>query len=320
LAAAVLEGLQARGAMTVATTHLSDLKEAAASSACMTNASLEFDTDTLTPTYRLQVGKPGRSYGLAIARRLGLAADVVERAEAILPEAIKTLDATLAELERREQVLRDREASSEDQRVALEAESVRAAELRVQLDALDADLRVRARTLEQDGRDQARKFLLESRRRVEDALALARAAVDEATAKQARRLVEDGVKEEGSAIQRLEELAQKKGWRVKGGGRGAQPEWREPSTVARQEFTDVAAASEVSIRGMRADEAEGAVLSAIDDAVVGDLAQLRIIHGKGTGVLRQVVADLVQSDPRVAHANIAPPDQGGAGVTIVEFA
>jgi len=320
LATAVLEGLQTRGAMTVATTHLSDLKEAAAGSTRMTNASLEFDTETLKPTYRLNIGKPGRSYGLAIAKRLGLPEDVVARAQEVVPDAIKTVDATLAELERREQELRERESTSEDLRVRLEADAVTMSDLEQRLTALRSDLDTRETELEKHGREQARKFLLESRRRVEDALALARAAVDEATAKQARRLVEEGVKDEGDAIEKL------RAW-VSGKGADRQPSIvrrpmsidHRPSTLDDRRSTGMDAASEISIRGMRADEAEGVVVAAIDDAVVADLHRLRIVHGKGGGVLRRVVADLVRGDRRVARTVEPPPEQGGYGVTILEF-
>jgi len=287
----------------------------------MTNASLEFDTETLKPTYRLNVGKPGRSYGLAIAKRLGLPDDVVARAQEVVPDAIKTVDATLAELERREQELREREGTSEDLRVRLEADAVKMSDLEQRLAALRSELDTRETELEKHGREQARKFLLESRRRVEDALALARAAVDEATAKQARRLVEEGVKDEGDAIEKL------RAW-VSGKGTD-----RQPSIVSRQSstlgdgrstmddtrYTEIQAASEISIRGMRVDEATSVVIAAIDDAVVADLHRLRVVHGKGTGVLRQVVAELARGDKRVARTVEPPPEQGGYGVTILEF-
>ena len=160
----------------------------------------------------------------------------------------------------------------------------------------------------------ARKFLLESRRRVEDALALARAAVDEATAKQARRLVEEGVKDEGDAIEKLRAWASRKG----ADRQSPIVVGRRSSVVGRLDV-DVAAASEIHIRGMRVDEATSVVTAAIDDAVVADLHRLRIVHGKGTGVLRQVVVDLVRGDKRVARTVVPPPDQGGYGVTILEF-
>jgi DNA mismatch repair protein MutS2 len=79
------------------------------------------------------------------------------------------------------------------------------------------------------------------------------------------------------------------------------------------------AASEVSLRGLRADEAEAALIQALDAAVVADLPHLRVIHGKGTGALRTMVEALLERDPRVARFGLAPSNQGGTGVTIVEF-
>ena len=80
------------------------------------------------------------------------------------------------------------------------------------------------------------------------------------------------------------------------------------------------AAYEIDLRGMRADEAESLVQSAIDGATLADQPQLRIIHGMGTGVLRDVVQRLLKADRRVASFDFAPRQQGGTGVTIVVFA
>src|SRR5262249_18437582 len=111
LAGAVLRALTARGATTVATTHLGALKELAARTSGVVNASLAFDAATLAPTYRFAKGVPGRSYGLAIARRLGLDASVVAEAGQAMPADDRRLDAALAAPEARSQGL-DRAASA----------------------------------------------------------------------------------------------------------------------------------------------------------------------------------------------------------------
>jgi DNA mismatch repair protein MutS2 len=79
------------------------------------------------------------------------------------------------------------------------------------------------------------------------------------------------------------------------------------------------AATEVSLRGLRADEAEAVLERALDAAVLDDLPYLRIIHGKGTGALRDLVQRILQHDPRVARFGLAPANQGGSGVTVVEL-
>jgi DNA mismatch repair protein MutS2 len=79
------------------------------------------------------------------------------------------------------------------------------------------------------------------------------------------------------------------------------------------------AASEIDVRGMRVDEMEQTVLHALDAAVRGDLKSLRIIHGKGTGVLRERVAELLRGDPRVSAFRLGAWNEGGAGVTVTDL-
>ncbi len=197
LAAAVLKALTRRHAVTLATTHLGALKQLAAETVGIVNASLQFDAETLTPTYRLLKGVPGRSYGLAIARRLGVPADVLAEAERAVPDAERTLDRLLAAVEAR---TREVEARAR----VLDA---RAAELELARQAVDdlelraADLLAREKRLDADARERARAYLLEARKTVEAALAQARAAVDEATAKEARRMVEEAIEKTGGRLE-----------------------------------------------------------------------------------------------------------------------
>jgi len=176
LAAAALKALTRRRVVTMATTHLGALKQLAAETVGVVNASLQFDAETLTPTYRLLKGVPGRSYGLAIARRLGVPADVLAEAERAVPDAERTLDRLLAAVEARAREVETRAGA---------------------LEARAADLLAREKRLDADARDRARVYLLEARKTVEAALAQARAAVDEVTAKEARRLVEEAIEKTG---------------------------------------------------------------------------------------------------------------------------
>src|SRR5438094_919103 len=73
------------------------------------------------------------------------------------------------------------------------------------------------------------------------------------------------------------------------------------------------------LRGLRVDEAEARLVKALDDAVLADLPYLRVIHGKGTGAVRERVHEVLAADPRVQRFGFAPANQGGHGVTIVEF-
>ena len=370
LASATLRSLTRRHAVTLATTHLGALKRLAAESVGIVNASLQFDAATLTPTYRLLKGLPGRSYGLAIARRLGVADEVLADAEQAVPDAERRLDALLADVEARARSLAEREA-------ALGAAEAATATERTRLDARaqaaaeqERGVRERERSLDAKARDQARAYLLSARKTVETALGQARAAVDDATAREARRMLEKAISEvkdggqavgrSGGPVQvevgdrvrtaegmlgRVNELRDDGAVVLESGAlriivpteqivevleptarpadrpTAASPTARPPDrlTGASSTAASSTAATEVSLRGLRADEAEAILERALDAAVLDDLPYLRIIHGKGTGALRDLVQRVLQHDPRVARFGLAPANQGGSGVTVAEL-
>jgi DNA mismatch repair protein MutS2 len=315
LATAVLQTLTRRRAVTLATTHLGALKQLAAETVGIVNASLQFDADTLTPTYRLLKGVPGRSYGLAIARRLGIAPDVLDIAERAVPRAERALDALLASVEARQRELdaKEQELAARDAALSRDAERLdgRAADLA----GRERDVKARAQSLEREAREQARAYLLEARKKVEEALGRARAAVDEATAREARRLVEKAI--EDTAGETAGEKAAE-GWmsleELKRARKAPSPSARPPDRL-----TAAVAATEISLIGLRVAEAEPLLLKALDDAVLADLPYLRVVHGKGTGALRQFVHEVLSADPRVKRFGFAAPNQGGHGVTVVEL-
>jgi len=310
LASATLKTLTRRRAITLATTHLGALKQLAAETVGIENASLQFDAETLTPTYRLLKGVPGRSYGLAIAKRLGIAPDVLAEAERAVPDAERTLDRLLASVEARGREMDARAAELDTRAAQLELERQNLADL----ENLENEVRAREKALDKDAREKARAYLLEARKTVEAALGQARAAVTEATAKEARRIVEEALdktepgEEKKSGWVNLEELRRRKN----------PVSSHSPERRGGQGVTDVA--SEVSLRGLTVEEAEPLLHRALDDAVLADLPYLRIIHGKGTGVLRDFVQATLKRDPRIKRFGLAPPNQGGHGVTVAEFA
>ena len=362
LASATLAALTRRGTVTLATTHLGSLKSLATAEAGVVNGSLQFDTATLTPTYLFQKGVPGRSYGLAIARRLGVRPDILTDAEARVPEVERDLDALLASAEARHQQL-EREARAQAER-AVELEGL-AARLGIQerdQAAREAELQRREKDAERDGRRQARQYLLEARRQVEEALGRARGAADLAEARDARRLVEEAIQREGEALAETEEereqptvLTRAPGTLEPGhpvrvrGMTGRVEEQRTDGTVAvvlgsmrlvvsatevepiaeparknrpapaPAEPVSAGAPFEIDLRGLTGDEAEAAALAAIDAAVLAEQPFLRIIHGMGTGVVRERVRRVAGADRRVARFEFAPRNQGGTGVTVLEF-
>lgn len=195
LSRTILEHLAGVGALTVATSHLGALKRLDTPGSRVVNASLQFDPDLIQPTFQFLKGRPGRSYGLAIARRLGFPSDLLDRAESHLPREEARMEELLASLERRE-----REAQTLVD--ALTRERAEAKKLQEGLREREEKLRTQERTARTRAQEEARRLLMDARREVEDAIEELRAAWGEAQA-------EAGDLEEAhrSARRRVEEAA-----------------------------------------------------------------------------------------------------------------
>lgn len=206
LGGAILETLTRRGALTIATTHLGQLKLLATEVDGVVNASLQFDAQQLAPTYRLLKGVPGRSYGISIARRLQLPEAVLLNAEERLPKGERDLAILLADIELRDAQLTDRERVMELEQSKLRSRvgSVTDRETKV---------KERERESERAARQETRKYLLEARAVVERAVADVRAKsaehaeAIETSARAARRAVEEAAAEQGAAVDRVAQAA-----------------------------------------------------------------------------------------------------------------
>ena len=196
LGGAILEELTRRGSMTIATTHLGALKELATEVPGVVNASLQFDAAALAPTYRLIKGVPGRSYGISIARRLGLRGDVLDRAEERIPQNERDVNRLLADLE-----VRDADMAKRERNVAIDEENVQARAHR--LAEREQRIRQRERELEKESRAGARRYLLDARNEIERAIRELReagaAGLDE-QARMARQGVERLAAQHGDAL------------------------------------------------------------------------------------------------------------------------
>ncbi len=363
LALAIIRELTARSCFSVVTTHLGALKLLAAEDPRVVNASLRFDSEKLRPTYLLQKGIPGRSHGLAIARRLGLPADLLDAAEAALPSGERDVGRLLLELEAKEQ--RTTELKEE---LAREVAANQA--LREELEQRGHELGRREKDAERRARQQARDLLLRSRAEVEAAIRQVREAADDdairEAATQARRRVEEAARrqrEKTPATRTAKRLAPRTealrvGARVRveslgrvgtllelrereaivdaGGVRlripaddlsmlpaGDQASGPASPRIARPSGgridADLDARPEIDLRGMRPGDLALQLGRALDTAIMAGLPSFRIIHGKGTGVLRAEVEELLRADPRIASFRPGERFEGGTGVTVAEF-
>ncbi len=353
LARAILEELVARGTTTLVSSHLGELKRLDTEGSGVVNASLQFDAKLMEPTYRLVKGRPGRSFGIAIARRLGFAPDVLDRAQAYREAGGVELDELLERLESQEQEVR---SLAED----LERERAEAARLRADVEGREETLEEAERTATERARDEARKLLMEARTEVEEAIRELRGAVEEGealgeAAREARRRVERAASEHRrrsdprSPPARSAAVAAGDPVRIGStGSRGKVVEVRDDralveagalkievaladlevlESAATSEpasgrsgwtgYTAPSAKPEVDLRGLRVDEMETELGRALDEAIVSGLSELRVIHGKGTGALRARAAELLAEDARVREFRSGGPAEGGAGVTVV---
>lgn len=362
LARAIIAELLTRGPLVIATSHYAELKSFAYTTPGVTNASVEFDVETLAPTYRLTIGTPGRSNALAIASRLGLAPVIIEaarallsheqvRVEELLTEVRADRDRAAAELrhaeEARTQVERERDALAEE-RGRLQAEQAAAvaraaaafaheiATLREDLRRLAQERDTVAVTKEWLQQAQARAakvaadFQTASASRRHEAQQRPAVAVQAGDRVQVHSLGQQGEVVEivdGSALVQLGSFRLRlptsdlsrlpRGQTRRAGSRDWQSELRRHSLSLPPAPIDVPL--EVDMRGLRVHEVEPTLDRMLNDATLGNLPSLRIIHGKGTGALRQVVRDYLRAHPLVERLETPPANQGGDGVTVATF-
>ena len=359
LGGAILEALTARRTLSIATTHLGALKELATQVDGVVNASLQFDPVALAPTYRLTKGVPGRSYGISIARRLNLPSEILARAEERIPVDERKVTALLAELEAREKALalseREAGAIAEDAKERVRSVAERERNVREREREVEQASRREARQYLLEARAEVERTIRELKsasEQGEEAAREARKRVESLANEQGRELdrlgretqseperhdpaevsIGDFVEVEtlGGRIGRVVEI--RDGEAVvavgvmklavpRGSLRPSRAESAAPevAVAVRGDLPDVDAATEIDLRGLRVGEIEAIVMHAVDAAIRADLKTLRIIHGKGTGALRERVAEMLRKESRVTNFRIGAWNEGGAGVTMVEL-
>lgn len=405
LARSIIQFILERDADAVITTHYSELKSFAYATPGVQNASVEFDVQSLSPTYRLNIGLPGRSNALAIANRLGMRQDVIEQARSLVAPEETQVDTLLAQIhQEREETANVRiqtmklRAEAERERdelkrqlrnidevrrkAAAEGRQEARQELEAELDTVrkeSAALRQRLMEIEQAARQAAtsaeiaaqmekqRRALAEAERRVEALQkearrrAQTRAAQTSGNGKAETLKPEDLILKPGDRV--LIETLQQEGVLLNGPdaeGRyevgfgsfklkvasgdlrklAGKPRTADtpPRTRAsrldedyarekevavrvnargRKEIPDTA--MELDIRGMRAEEVFAELDRYLNDAYLSNLPFVRIVHGKGTGVLRQVVRDILKSHSLVSSFRLGENGEGGDGVTIAKL-
>lgn len=353
LARAILETLLERGCTLVATTHHGELKVFAHNDPRLRNASVEFNIETLSPTYHLTIGLPGQSNALAIARRLGLSDDVLQRAsDQLAPEhfefenllgEIRSERAAASEARHREELahqeaealrlaLAERRDTIEHERTAILAAAQREAEdtlvrMRREADTLkrkaaarDFDVRSADDTLKQMGADLEKLTAAAKPRRATPAVVSFRREVLPGDVIHVRDIPQLGealspVGDDGRVEVQFGSLRMKVSV-----DRIDRIEQAGPSGEKVAVPTGPPVSMELDLRGQRAEAALEQFEAYLDGAFRAGLPFVRIIHGKGTGALRAAIREALANHPLVRRFESASPQDGGDGVTIALLA
>jgi len=356
LARALMSSLLRKKAMVLGTTHYSEVKAYAYATPGVENASVEFDIASLAPTYRLIVGVPGRSNALAIARRLGMPEEIVGEATTLLDpgdgqteqliEDIRTRrDEISVQLEATRQardearLLRRRAAQS-----IREAEAIRAdarADAIAEVERELASAREAVRELE-----RSRSMVTIAKPQLERHVESIKTAERQVKATQRQRVRSRPVADEtprrtiraGDSVRLLALDQQGEVLAVDGDeaevqlgslklrqpldqlerlGRARQTVESAPRIT--QTSTSEAVPIEIDVRGHRVEEIGSIIELYLQDAYLIGLPWVRIIHGKGTGALRQAVRELLRDNPVVAKAEQAGDKEGGDGATVARL-
>jgi len=369
LAAAILDRLHKSGIRTIATTHYSEIKLYALRTEGVENASCEFDVATLSPTYRLLIGIPGKSNAFAISKKLGLPEEIIESARAHISEAEESFEDLIADLGKQKKEL-------DDELKAAREKAAEAAALKAEYEKKQARLDAQKAKILESARDEGQKYLKEAKEYADRSIsyfakhggiasgrelekkrtalrerlaAPAPSAGNEAQkpAPKGRPLKAEELKK-GMAVHLnrldldavVESLPDSRGnlfvtvgsMRMK----ASVPDLSEPQAApedpkkqnkAKQRSTAssirmgkaMSSVSEINLIGKTVDEATPLLEKFIDDAVISGISPVRIIHGKGTGALRDGVHRLLKRNKSVASFRLGEYGEGDAGVTIAEL-
>ena len=356
LAISILDEVHGTGARVMATTHYPELKAYGYNRPGVANASVEFDIETLSPTYKLLIGVPGRSNAFEISERLGLPEYIISQAQTFTGTDRGEVNSMIASLE---ESRRQAEKDAEETEVHLEE----ARKVKEGLELRLAELEQNKEKLEQKAKDKAKKIVDEARREADDIISELRkmqanthkfvkehelidakkrldaALPDNPVLKKQKKLNEtlkelksgDEVKvvsfgQKGTLLEKLSNSE----WSVQIGMlkmkldesdlEFVKPE-KQKQTVSVNSIRgrDSHVKLELDLRGERYEDAIMRTEKYLDDAILANYPRISIIHGKGTGVLRQAIQQFLKNHSRVKSYRFGEAGEGGHGVTVVEL-
>jgi DNA mismatch repair protein MutS2 len=357
LGCAILQHLADVGALTLATTHLGIIKTWVHATEHMTNASVLFNRESLEPEYVLRLGTPGASHALTIARKLQLPASVTDAAENFMGADHKRLETILADIEEEQNSLRLelRDAKAARNKLKREQKELEAEtrELREERKRLIRDARQEAAGIVSNTRKEMEKLLRnagklkgdgkESARELRKTLenrhnnireGLARTApkeqelpTDERAPRPGDRVWVDKIKDHAKLVKVSGKqcLVDLNGMQVQVPLKGVRladqlpPDKSNAATKTTMHKPATQAPFELNLIGKRVDDALRELERAIDRGLVQGVTQMRVVHGFGTGTLRQAIHEYLRDAPGIEAYRLGTPtkDPGGQGATLV---
>jgi len=356
LGIAVLEKLQETGSLSISTTHYSQLKSYAYATENVENASVEFDIETLRPTYRLIMGIPGGSNAFAIALKLGLPEEIIDRAKELLSEEEIKVEEIIGELNSERKKYHELRVEMEnyhreEKRLKEKYENMLAEQKEKEKNMIKK-AQVEAEDIVASARKKAKRLLGELKQKNYDS----RSEVDrmENQVNQEIKKIEEQftVAKEKEVIVNDEDIKAGDKVRVKSIGRKGevltidenkheavvragimkvtvdlndiilidQPEQQQEQMVKKYKVTKSENISpKIDLRGERYESAQHQLDKYLDDAFLAGLKELEIIHGKGSGALRDAVQEILDKNPHITDYRLGHQSEGGTGVTIAQL-
>ncbi|WP_298730344.1 endonuclease MutS2 [uncultured Granulicatella sp.] len=357
LAIAILDYIASKQSYVIASTHYPELKAYGYDRPKTINASMEFDGDTLQPTYQLLLGVPGRSNAFDISKRLGLPPVIIDQARGLLSEEDQDLNAMISDLEQKR---RRAQRDADKMRHQLELSTQLLEDLQKETEQFKAnkarlleEAKERANTLIEQSKDDADKILSEIRElqlrskqstvkeheMIEKKTALTDLKHEQALKKnkvlrkeKAKKALQVGQSVEVLSFGQRGTLVEKvsdEEWVVQMGIIKMKIAIEDLAPIAetqeaKQQVIVKSArsshvSSELDLRGKRYEEAMKDLELYLDAAILANYPRVTIIHGRGTGAIQQGVHKVLRSHRSVASFEFAPMNTGGNGATIVTF-
>ena len=359
LAVAILQKLKEKGAKIQCTTHYAELKEFAITTEGVENGCCEFDVQTLRPTYKLLIGIPGKSNAFAISKRLGLSDDIIENAQHLVSSESRRFEDTIEQLEKRRQTLEKRLKEANDTKALAgrqreKANSIiekakREAEREIEKAHQEAE-RISSRTKAQaqsildrlENLEKKQKMSAEEKAKLRKSIDKMENTADPIKEKKNEKYTPPRPFKVGDSVlifdidkdAEILSINEKDGTAYVQAGiiktkvklsnlrlNKEKPKVTVQTSRKRNmpSKMDMNPTTEVDVRGETAMEAIMDVDAAIDNAVLMNINQLTIIHGKGTGVLRAEIQKYLRTHKNIKSFRLGNFGEGDAGVTICEI-